>query len=109
MYLINTENGEQWIQSAEELKDYVDPSIYAVIESLIEKTDLQKFSLEQQYDNLLSDYELLQGEKSDLEFDVLSLHNQNDDLEEKITFLEDKINTLDQEIEDLKNDLSYQA
>lgn len=109
MYLINTENGEQWIQSAEELKDYVDPSIYTVIESLIEKADLQYFNFEQKYDNLLSDYELLQDEKSNLEFDVLSLHDKNEDLKEKIAFLEDKINALEQDMEDLKDDLSYQA
>lgn len=102
MYLINTPNGEQWIQSAEELKDYVDPSIYAVIESLIEKAELRHFSSEQQYDALLSDYELLRGEKNDLEFDLLSLQNQNDDLEEKITILEEKINALENDLEDMQ-------
>lgn len=102
MYLINTTNGEQWIQSAEELKDYVDPSIYAVIESLIEKADLRCLRLDQQYDSLLADYELLQGEKSDLEFDVLNLEQKNDDLEEKITVLENKINALENDLEDIQ-------
>ena len=34
MFTINTSEGMEWVSGIEDLKDYVDPSIYSVIDAM---------------------------------------------------------------------------
>lgn len=94
MHLISTPNGEQWISSVEELGDYVDPSIYKVIESFIETMDIKSQYSKEKYCQILADYETLQQENSDLEYDCMQLSDENEDLTKEIDSLKKEIECL---------------
>ena len=103
MYPINTSNGIEWIQEIDELKDYVDSSIYDII-----KQYAGSKALIDRFNELSKENEYLDSTNTELISENTELTRRNIELENSLHILKEEYKKLEEYVNGLKDNVQYE-